>query len=536
MSQMNDTKNICKKSCMEPDTDCGIQHPHPHDVLSGRGSLTNLHIGNINFRQLVEYNKKRYASSMKQHKMIVSKSIVKAIRNQDPPGRFLQFDPCTGLWKEIGNSRALSKTSQTLRETPTIYAKLFDADFLSDGSELNKIVDNDGLIEDSSGTKQATLAPKTSEEGQCEPKSSLAKTKVLPENDKGSKNSDFFFFCEALKKLPENNCTSKINAMNKPASKKVNVLKKVDASSTNQITPFPYRRGVVQDTNSLTLKKSLISPNESKEFLPLMSPSTDLNLAARNFCDNIIKRPLESITRKVTLDGNQLQRSNKRTKFSTLIMGQNDSNVPCRQICQRSLSSSKYNPFRRHIFVSQGLNGMTSYNGEYHKRMTEPIYQSHTALRIENSPFFIRPFAVKDEVRFNLSTDPLSFQSLSTAHTDSLAAPRNIRVIENRKQIDPLSNSTRRTTNGNSDVVPFEVYSSSELRETMIEAGDGIDSNTAWYKEALDEIETRKESSVAQPYCDRFLDVQHALNLGNQISTPMISKHFPFASNEAKSR
>lgn len=42
--------------------------------------------------------------------------IVRAIRNGDPPGRFLKKDDVTGKWVDIGDKKAAEKTSQALRE------------------------------------------------------------------------------------------------------------------------------------------------------------------------------------------------------------------------------------------------------------------------------------------------------------------------------------------------------------------------------------------------------------------------------------
>jgi len=49
-------------------------------------------------------------------KIKISRGIVSAIRGQDPPGHFLEQDSVTGLWNDIGNKRAVEKTSQALRE------------------------------------------------------------------------------------------------------------------------------------------------------------------------------------------------------------------------------------------------------------------------------------------------------------------------------------------------------------------------------------------------------------------------------------
>lgn len=44
---------------------------------------------------------------------------MRAIRNGDPPGRFIKKDEKTGKWIDIGDKRAAEKTSQALREKPS---------------------------------------------------------------------------------------------------------------------------------------------------------------------------------------------------------------------------------------------------------------------------------------------------------------------------------------------------------------------------------------------------------------------------------
>lgn len=46
----------------------------------------------------------------------MARVIVRAIRNGDPPGRFLRKDETTGKWVDIGDKKAAEKTSQALRE------------------------------------------------------------------------------------------------------------------------------------------------------------------------------------------------------------------------------------------------------------------------------------------------------------------------------------------------------------------------------------------------------------------------------------
>lgn len=102
-----------------------IPEPHAHDVLCGRGGGTNNHIGNSHWRMLVAANKQLYITLPKRQKMLLSRSIVNAVRSQNPPGRFLQKDGKTKLWFDVGDQRAQEKTSQALREgAPDIRKKV----------------------------------------------------------------------------------------------------------------------------------------------------------------------------------------------------------------------------------------------------------------------------------------------------------------------------------------------------------------------------------------------------------------------------
>lgn len=101
---------------------------HPHDVLCGRGGGTNNHSGNEQFRALVNSKKVEYLHSIKREKPRVSRGIVRAVRNQNPPGRFLQKNEKTGLWYDIGDQKAQEKTSQALRErAPELRREITDA-------------------------------------------------------------------------------------------------------------------------------------------------------------------------------------------------------------------------------------------------------------------------------------------------------------------------------------------------------------------------------------------------------------------------
>lgn len=102
-----------------------IAKPHDNDILLGRGGVTHYHPGNYMYRQIVNTNKPLYASLKKVLKTDLSKSIVAGIRTQDPPGRFLQFDKVSSLWNDVGDKKAVEKTSQALREgQPTTKEKM----------------------------------------------------------------------------------------------------------------------------------------------------------------------------------------------------------------------------------------------------------------------------------------------------------------------------------------------------------------------------------------------------------------------------
>jgi hypothetical protein len=87
-----------------------------YDILCGRGGLTNHHKGNKRFRDIVALHRPDYVRAPKIQKPSVARVIVRAIRNGDPPGRFLTKDEKTGKWIDIGDKKAAEKTSQALRE------------------------------------------------------------------------------------------------------------------------------------------------------------------------------------------------------------------------------------------------------------------------------------------------------------------------------------------------------------------------------------------------------------------------------------
>ncbi|KAL3765128.1 hypothetical protein ACHAW5_000797 [Stephanodiscus triporus] len=103
-----------------------IQLPHSNDVLCGRGGNINAHVGNLIFRDWVAELKESYQlAKTKADKSEITLEIFHRVRDQSPPGRFLQkiaegggATPysLSGRWVEIDNTKALAKCSQALRE------------------------------------------------------------------------------------------------------------------------------------------------------------------------------------------------------------------------------------------------------------------------------------------------------------------------------------------------------------------------------------------------------------------------------------
>lgn len=85
-----------------------------HDVLLGRGGLTNSHPGNKLYRQTVVDQQEDYLVARKRDKIIIAQRIVALI--QQNGGRFLKRSADGESWIPVTNKRAQEKTSQALRE------------------------------------------------------------------------------------------------------------------------------------------------------------------------------------------------------------------------------------------------------------------------------------------------------------------------------------------------------------------------------------------------------------------------------------
>jgi hypothetical protein len=110
-----------------------ITEPKDTDVLCGRGAAVTKHIGNQTYIRLVKFNKVLYATSSILGKGQLSRSIVIAI--QEIGGRFLVEEKMSNqgqerFWVDIGDKKAIEKTSQALRENQPKVRKQLQESFL----------------------------------------------------------------------------------------------------------------------------------------------------------------------------------------------------------------------------------------------------------------------------------------------------------------------------------------------------------------------------------------------------------------------
>ena len=93
-------------------------------------------------------------TSTKRQKMAISRSIVEAVRSMSPQGRFLEKNLTTNMWTDIGDRKAIEKTSQALRDGAATLRRQLSHD-LNDPDFLSAVFDMD-----SSSTAVATLKDK----------------------------------------------------------------------------------------------------------------------------------------------------------------------------------------------------------------------------------------------------------------------------------------------------------------------------------------------------------------------------------------
>ncbi|KAL3770481.1 hypothetical protein ACHAW5_001494 [Stephanodiscus triporus] len=107
------TYSACQHHCQQ-NASQSIPAPGRFDVVAGRGQGILRLPGNEMYRDLVCMNKRIYARCHKHDKRKVSKGIVDAIRELG--GRFLECNEQSQTYHDIGDKKALRKTSQALRE------------------------------------------------------------------------------------------------------------------------------------------------------------------------------------------------------------------------------------------------------------------------------------------------------------------------------------------------------------------------------------------------------------------------------------
>uniref|UniRef100_A0A6V2A9W0 DUF6824 domain-containing protein n=1 Tax=Ditylum brightwellii TaxID=49249 RepID=A0A6V2A9W0_9STRA len=89
-----------------------------NDVCFGCGDGANNRAGNRLFLALITHFRPIYVNPTDKEKKStgIPRAIVEAVRNANPPGRFLKKHPTRDVWHEIGDRKAWEKTSQTLRD------------------------------------------------------------------------------------------------------------------------------------------------------------------------------------------------------------------------------------------------------------------------------------------------------------------------------------------------------------------------------------------------------------------------------------
>mmetsp|Transcript_24409 Transcript_24409/g.37058 ORF Transcript_24409/g.37058 Transcript_24409/m.37058 type:complete len:491 (-) Transcript_24409:120-1592(-) len=92
-----------------------------NDVLLGRGGATNMHPGNINFRNLVQKYRSAYCTVPKGDKGALARFLCNYVRAKK--GRFLRQESSDKKWYEVGDEKAICKCGQALREGSAEYLK-----------------------------------------------------------------------------------------------------------------------------------------------------------------------------------------------------------------------------------------------------------------------------------------------------------------------------------------------------------------------------------------------------------------------------
>lgn len=116
----------CEPSCEQKQKPCNNAHDdfrkpaalpagvNPSDVLCGRDKVSNAHIGNKNFRCIIERYREMYQSAdCRDEKTNITCSVINKVRGSG--GRFLKLDEATNLWEPVSEQYAREKVSHALR-------------------------------------------------------------------------------------------------------------------------------------------------------------------------------------------------------------------------------------------------------------------------------------------------------------------------------------------------------------------------------------------------------------------------------------
>ena len=91
---------------------------HDNDVLAGRGGVTNTHVGNRFYRDVIEHLKPYFNKIKKRYRKLIAPIVSQRLQNQDPPTRFL----CQKKTKE----KAPSKDAHGRDEADAYYVMAAD--------------------------------------------------------------------------------------------------------------------------------------------------------------------------------------------------------------------------------------------------------------------------------------------------------------------------------------------------------------------------------------------------------------------------
>lgn len=129
-----------------------IFHLNKNDVLKGRGNGPQNHPGNIQFREFVNNYKFEYVSSNKKDKKQFCEKIFKQVKDQCPPGRFIEKEAKVDIWYELDKEAAMKKISQALRENASDMKAAMETEGVNEQMAKKDNAEPEGLKESSIDT------------------------------------------------------------------------------------------------------------------------------------------------------------------------------------------------------------------------------------------------------------------------------------------------------------------------------------------------------------------------------------------------